>query len=182
MSGTGANGPGPPKKPPDISDSLSLPTTTSTTTATITTHPQASAMTGARDTAAQDAGYAAAAALHVQRRTKWIEVEMFKTERSTKIQMTEEEHAKIVHQLNIDPKRLHRIDDSRKVKVRFEIDAEVDLSTLNLHQAIQVRRGLRTQPIKQHAHLEFVKVYKTSAEDSNEAVAEMLRDFAKLEV
>lgn len=94
--------------------------------------------------------------------------------------MTDEEHAKIIYHLNINPKNLHRIDDSKKIYLRIEVDEDLDLSTVNLHQAIPIRKGLRTKPVKQHSHLEFVKVYKTSAEDSHEAVIEMLSHFGEV--
>ena len=139
---------GPPKEPPDRPDQGASSSST------------ASSGTSGGPQGSQGKGYAAAvAASNNQRKeTKWIQVEMFKSEKSTKLQMTEEEHAKIVRKLNINPKQLYAIDDHQKITLHFEIDADIDLSTLNLHEAIQVRKGLRTKPVKQHAHMEFIKV------------------------
>ena len=161
---------GPPKEPPDRPDQGASSSST------------ASSGTSGGPQGSQGKGYAAAvAASNNQRKeTKWIQVEMFKSEKSTKLQMTEEEHAKIVRKLNINPKQLYAIDDHQKITLHFEIDANVDLSTLNLHEAIQVRKGLRTKPVKQHAHMEFIKVYKTSIKDSDASIAEMFADFGEV--
>ena len=135
--------------------------------------PQQPGTSGERGTASQGTGYASVANPN-NNRTKWIEVEMFKTERSTKLQMTEEEHAKLIQRLNIDPRRLYHIDDHQKVVLKLEVDADLDLSTVCLHEAITIRKGLRTKPVRQHAHLEFIKVYKTAALDNDDYSA-MLR-------
>ena len=63
---------------------------------------------------------------------------MFKMERTTRLQMTEEEHARLVAGLNIDPKKLHKIDDHEKIKLYLEVDADLDLATVALHEAITI--------------------------------------------
>ena len=105
---------------------------------------------------------------------------MFKMERTTRLQMTEEEHARLVAGLNIDPKKLYKIDDHEKIKLYLEVDADLDLATVALHEAITIRRGLRTRPIRHHTHLEFVKVYKTAARDQDSDIIRMLTSFGEV--
>lgn len=139
--------------------------------------PSQHGVPGGRDAAPQGVGYANAVRPTA---TKLIEVSMFKSERTTKLQMTEEEHAKLVRELNIDPRKLYIIDDHEKSKIQFEVDANLDMSTISLHEAIQIRPGLRTQPIKRHAHMEFIKIYKTAARDRDDDIIRMLSPFGQV--
>ena len=184
MSEVGPNGP---TEPPDPGtpasggSSSNPPSSMITTNASSTTNANANSQASLPGGPAgpQERGYSFAAN-PANTRTKWIQIPMFKTERSAKLQMSEEEHAKIIQRLNIDPRRLHSIDDHEKITLHVEIDESVDLSTINLHEAIPVRKGLRTRPIRQHARLEFVKVYKTAAKDSDTDIAAMFTDFGEV--
>ena len=137
-------------------------------------------VSGGRYAVTQGRGYAGAVLSRNQVQTKWIEVSMFKMERTTRLQMNEEEHARLIAGLNIDPRRLHKIDDHEKIKLYLEVDADLDMSMIALHEAITIRRGLRTRPIKTHAHMEFVKVYKTSARDDDSDIIRMLSTFGEV--
>lgn len=157
-----------PDPPPDLSSGTSS-----------TINNNQAAMSGEQDTVSQGRGYAAAAAPKSKEK-KWINIHMFKSEKSTKLQMTEEEHAKIINKLNINPKQLHAIDDHLKTTLFIQIDADVDMSTLALHEAITVRRGLRTKPLRKHSHLEYIKIYKTSVRDNDEDIKAMLSTFGEV--
>ena len=181
--GSGRGPPRPPSKPPDTSSATSSTTPTTTTTSlssTSRTIPN-NGVSGAQGTAALGTGYAAAVAnSNTSIETKWLEVHMFKSEKGAKLQMSEEEHAKIIEKLNINPRQLHTIDDHLKTVLYLRVDASLDLATVNLHEAIPVRKGLRTKPLRQHAHLEFIKLYKCAATDPDEAIAEMLSAFGEV--
>ena len=133
----------------------------------------------------QDRGYAQVASggtrnVTSSSETKIIEVHLFKSERSTRLQLNDEEVAKLVKKLRIDPNKIVNISDHDRLKVQITVEKNLDLSTVCLHEAIQIRPGLRTKPLRQHAHLEYVKLYKCAANDPDEDIRRMLENFGEV--
>ena len=112
--------------------------------------------------------------------TKIIEVHLFKSERSTGLQLSDEEVAKLIKKLRIDPAKIVNISDQDRLKVQISVEKDLDLSTVSLHEAIQIRPGLRTKPLRQHAHLKYVKLYKCAANDPDDDIKKMLENFGEV--
>ena len=143
----------PPKKPPKPPDPNQPP-------------PPAVSITEEQDTVHRE-GFAAAAS---KPPTKFIEINLFKSESSSSFQLSQEENAKLIQRLNIDPKHLFSISAHEPTRLELEVTETLDLSTINLHEAIPIRQGLRTRPIKQHSHQEFINLYRTAVQDSDESL------------
>ena len=85
-----------------------------------------------------------------------------------------------MRKLNIDPSRVVNICISDQTKLVFEVDHDYDYSTIRLHKAVQVRPGLRTKPIKQHAYLIYIKLYKTAVNDPDDEIKVELERFGEV--
>ena len=94
--------------------------------------------------------------------------------------MNDEEIAKLIKKLRIDPTKIHNISHHEKLKIQITVDSDLDLSTVSLHEAVQISPGLRTKPLKQHAHLEYIKMYKCAANDPDDDIRNMLQNFGEV--
>ena len=139
--------------------------------------PPAVSITEEQDTVHRE-GFAAAVS---KPPTKFIEISLFKSESSSSFQLSQEENAKLIQRLNIDPKQLFSIISTHEpTQLELEVIETLDLSTINLHEAIPICQGLRTRPIKQHSHQEFINLYRTAVQDSDDDIKSMLSHFGEV--
>ena len=104
-------------------------------------------------------------------------------EKSTNYNVTDEEIARLVFKkLEVPRSKIRGIDINLNGKIVLEVEKDFDESKIPLHQSHEVRRGLRTQAKLSHLSLDnqvWVKVYRTTFQDSDDDILDMLRPFGR---
>ena len=129
-------------------------------------------------TASQDKGYSS---ILLPKSTKWIEVYLQKS-RNESFKLNENEIAKMIKKLNVNTKKLisYSSHDEVNGRLMMEVDSSLDLSEVCLHEAIEIREGLRTRPVFEHAHMTQVRIYRTAVTDSHDDIIAFLSPFGEV--
>ena len=114
-----------------------------------------------------------------QVKTKWIDVSLFKTDHRATFGLEGEEIAGLIAGLGIPSNMVLSFDDSQKQnkKLMLEVDEALDMSEVRLHEAIIVKPGLRTRPLKEHAFKTYMNVFKIGVRDSDKSIMDLLSSF-----
>ena len=170
---TGGGGPGPPgPKPPEtMSQEDRNPGNQSTTSSTENVQ------------ANQQGNQSGPTWAAVSRDMKEYKLLIINFERSENYNISEEEIARLVFKkLEVPRERIRGIDVNANGKIILEIEKDFDETKIPLHHSHEVRRGLRTQAKLNHLNMDnqvWVKIYRTTFQDSDDAILDMLRPFGR---
>ena len=121
--------------------------------------------------------------------TRWIKFYLEKSLRSQTWSMNDEEIARFCYKtLGLKKGQIKSWDDSLinqqsvgNKAFKIEIINDVDLTKLPLHQGLELKKGLRTKPVKTGSNSTsagiWIRIYKTAVLDSDESIKKVLSRF-----
>lgn len=123
---------------------------------------------------------AAAAAAHSE--SKWLHLHLHREEKSISFNLTKKEKAILLfRRFKLDPKSVISIESCDFEQIRIELKPHVDIEKLKKSTAIQIRPGLKVQPMKEMKRTTRVKVCWVKLSVPDEEIVKTLEIFGKVE-
>ena len=128
------------------------------------------------DEAARSQSYA-----QVASNTKTLELHLAREDKSNDYYVSYAEAATLVFKrLNVPEGMLMAIDNTPYKKLIIELDGSVNISQLNLTQALEVRRGLKTRPLQSPDTDREIRITRAPMKMDNEEIKNVLRLFGEI--
>ena len=113
--------------------------------------------------------------------TKTLELHLAREDKSNDFYVSYAEAATLVFKrLNVPEGTLLAIDNTPYKKLIIELDGSVDISQLNLTQALEVRKGLKTRPLQSPDTDREVRITRAPMKMDNEEIKNVLRLFGEI--
>ena len=137
-------------------------------------------ITGAENTQSSGTNYASMAAATSE--SKWLHLHLHREEKSISFNLTKKEKAVLLfRRFKLDPKSVISIESCDFEQIRIELKPWVDVEKLKTSTAIQIRPGLKVQPMKELKRTTRVKVCWVKLSVPDEEIVKTLELFGKVE-
>ena len=131
------------------------------------------------DVLSEDTGpqsYAAAA-----KPTWTLEIHLYREDKSSDYNVSEEEMFHLIYKrLGVPIGGLVSIDDTPMRKILLELKTEVTAETLNITQALQIRKNLMTRPLQSMDKEKIVKIYWAPTRMPNDNIDNVMKIFGDI--
>ena len=115
------------------------------------------------------------------RRTKKLEIHLARVDKSNDWYVSYEEIAMLAFKRLLLPEgKLYAVDNTPFRKIVLEIDEDVDLGELNLTQALEIRKGLKTKPLQSPDTDREVRITRAPMNMDNAEISKVVALFGEI--